>query len=523
MIGRKEGFLSGVFLLTFSALCTKICGLLFKIPLVSVITDEGMGYFNSAYVIYTFFYVLSTSGLPVGLSILVSKSKCVEEGVAYLRSAVLLFGGMGGIFCLLMALFPGSLALAIGNPGASFSIRVMAPALLAVCLSGCLRGYFQGLKDMMPTAVSQVIESVLKTAFGLLFARFAVKSGYGPAVSAAAGLLGVCLGSVFSFLYLAAAFFFKRREWRFLLKKTVGQRSYYGRLLRVILPIGTASAVLSLSSVIDLAVIIRRLEELGFSVSEANLLYGNYSGTAVPLFNLPAVLVAPIASSVVPYLSGKDDREKAPMLSAAALRLAVLIAAPCAFGLALLAEPILTLLFGKDSAALSAPLLIVLAPAVCFVALETVSGAILQGSGMRKLPVIALAFGAVLKICACYFLMEKWGMAAAPVGTVLCYLAASAINLGVCFKNRLLFADLLKTFFQPVFCAAICGLSALLFYRVMGSTLAVLPLAILLSVPVYLLALLLAGVPDEETEKLFPLAGKIGRIRGKLSFFKKKG
>ena len=169
---RNNLFFSGVVVLTIANLLVKVIGLLYKIPLHNLLGDEGMGYFNSAYVIYTFFYVLSTSGLPVGLSILVSKSKRVEEGVAYLRSAFLLFGGMGGIFCLLMALFPGSLALAIGNPGASFAIRVMAPALLAVCLSGCLRGYFQGLKDMMPTAVSQVIESVLKTAFGLLFARF---------------------------------------------------------------------------------------------------------------------------------------------------------------------------------------------------------------------------------------------------------------------------------------------------------------------------------------------------------------
>ena len=514
MKGREKGFASGVFLLTLSAICAKLCGPLFKIPLVSIIGDGGMGYFNSAYVIYTFFYVLSTSGLPVGLSILVSKCVTEKEKMAYLKSAFAVFGGIGLLFYLLMLFFSDALAMAIGNPQAAFSIRVMGPGLLAVCLCGCIRGYFQGQKDMMPTALSQVIESVLKTALGLLLAKVAMDKGATPAVTAAAALIGVSVGSVCALFYLALLFFIKQKGRADSFSQKDQKRSgYTKRLLLVVLPVSAASIVISISSVIDLSVIMGRLQDMGYSAEAANELYGNYSGTAVPLFNLPAVLVSPIASSVIPYLaaSGKEERSPA-VLSGMALRLCSLVASPCLFGLAFLARPILTLLFNERSAYMAAPLLTLLAPSVYFVALQTVSGAVLQGRGHRRLPVAALLVGAVVKIVSCYLLIPQMGMAGAPVGTMLCYLAACGINLLFCVKKQLLELRPLKTFVLPCFCGAACAFAARMLYRLFGADSCALLLAIGLSVPIYLSLLLLTGVLDGELTALLPF---LSRFEGK--------
>ena len=198
----KKNFFIGILLLTISGAAVKICGLLFKIPLVSIIGEDGMGYFNSAYVIYTFFYVLTTSGLPLGMSILISGTGDPFLKRRYLRSALWSFGLLGLGVCLLLMLFPHQIARLVGNEPASSCLKVMGFTLLFVCLAGAIRGYFQGEKNMLPTAVSQVVEAVFKTALGILFAYYAVQKGKEPYETASYALFGITVGSFISLVYL---------------------------------------------------------------------------------------------------------------------------------------------------------------------------------------------------------------------------------------------------------------------------------------------------------------------------------
>lgn len=515
-MNREKGFMSGVALLTLSAACAKVCGMLFKLPLFSIIGDAGMGYFNSAYVIYTFFFVLSTSGLPVGLSILISQSSDFRSRYGYLKGSFLLFGGLGGLLCLAMIIFPERLASFIGNPEAEASVRAMAPSLLAVCLSGCLRGYFQGSKNMLPTAVSQVVEGVFKTVLGLLLAYFSVKKGKDAPVAAAMALLGVSIGSTLSFFYLVGAYFLSERKKKELRHTRVcapsfwEMKDYCRTLLAVVLPVSGASVVLSLSSVIDLSVIMKGLLKAGYTAELANRLYGGYSGSVVPLFNLPSVLVAPVASAIIPYLSSNEKREgEQRRLSNTALRLAVTISAPCAVGLAMIARPILTLLFGSDSAASCGHMLTLLSPAVIFVALQTVSGALLQGIGARKLPVISLACGVVLKLAASFFLVPRIGLVGAPLGTVCCYLFASVINTCFCIRNGILSFSALKSFVLPLICSLLCGGTAFVAHSLMPEGGIFTLFSIVCGAAVYLVCLLIFGVLDSDMAELIPIVGKI--------------
>lgn len=518
MKDRKRDFMSGVALLTFSAACAKICGMLFKIPLVSVIGDAGMGYFNSAYVIYTFFYVLSTSGLPVGLSILVSESIDQRQRIGYLRCGLFLFGGLGFFLCAIMLLFPQKLAFVIGNPGAALSIRIMGPALPAVCLSGCLRGFYQGKKNMMPTAVSQVIEAFFKTAAGIALAFSAVAAGCDAKVSSAMGLAGVTLGSILSLIYLIVVYVRDAEKGQGDPDFASAKRHLFKtckRMLAVVLPVSGASVVVSISSVIDLSVIMRGLVSHGADIDLANQLYGNYSGSAVPLFNLPSVLIAPIASAVIPFLAQREEGVQSKVLSGLSLRLATMVAAPCAVGLAVLSYPILSLLFGARSAQSAAPLLMTLAPAILFVGIQTVSGAILQGCGYRKIPVISLALGAVIKLLGCLLLVPRFGMMGAPLGTILCYFVSSGINLFCCIYKKAIQVHLVRDFILPSFAALICGTSAWGIYRLLPEGGFYTLCAIGAAIPIYLFVLILFGLLDLRMATFFPIIGKLPFLRGK--------
>ncbi len=512
-------------LLTIASAATKICGLLFKIPLVSVIGEEGMGYFGSAYVIYTFFYVLSTSGLPVGLSILVAGSLHPADKKKYLYAALFAFGTLGLACSLLMVLFPHKAAQAVDNPGAAFSIAMMGPTLLFVCLSGALRGYFQGEREMLPTAVSQMIEAVMKMALGILFAYAAVRKGYGPDVAAAQALLGVCIGSALSLVYLLCCYGFRHKGGA-VSKSFLPRGEHYNRLLKVVIPVGAASMVMSITSLIDLSMVMRRLQWAGFSSNEANRLYGCYSGLVVPLFNLPPVLIAPVASAVIPYLATairEKENERVRKLTETAIRLALILSLPCAVGLAILAKPILRLLFGDQSALDAAPLLCALAPSVVFVAIQTVSGAVLQGSGRKSLPVISIAVGSFVKLISGYFLIGRYGMIGAPVGTFLCYFSSAFLNLIFCRKYVMKKFPLLKGVFLPVFCSALCGGAAAGIYRYLSKirifTLvrgapAVL-IAIVAAVLVYAFPVLLFGGFDSEMALLLPGIKKLRKAKEK--------
>ncbi len=513
---NRNNFFSGVMLLTLAGAAVKICGLLFKIPLVSVIGEEGMGYFSSAYVIYTFFYVLSTSGLPVGLSILVARSPFEKK--KYLCAALSAFGALGGALGILMLLFPEIAANTVGNPGAASSIAVMGPTLIFVCLAGAFRGYFQGEREMLPTAVSQMIEAVMKTALGILFAYISVRNGHDTSVASAWALFGICIGSAMSLLYLICSYALKSKKSE--IRNFLPRISHYSELFSVVLPVGAASMVMSASSLIDLGMMMHRLQDAGFSPEEANRLYGCYSGIAVPLFNLPPVLVVPVASAVIPFIAAalkEQNAVKARELSEAALRLALLVSLPCAVGLGVLAKPILTMLFGDASAENAAPMLILLAPSVVFVAIQTVTGAVLQGSGSRIIPVLSVLLGSALKLVAGYFLIGRYGMAGAPTGTFLCYLLAAAVNLYFYFKKTGSALSPFKTLLAPMISGAGCGFFAHLSYNMLIKVefflkmrgLPAVFFSIILAVIIYLLAIIAFGCLDKEILSLLPGVGKL--------------
>ncbi len=513
-----HGFLSGVALLSLSTLSVKIIGLAFKIPMLALLGAQGMGYFNSAYEIYALLCVISTAGLPVALSMLVSNARARGEQTERIyRTAYRLFFVFGALGSLAMLLFSRQIASAIGNPASSMSIAAIAPALFFVCLASAVRGYCQGFGNMLPTAVSQLIEAVFKLLLGVLFAVLAKKNGLGVPYVAAFAVLGITAGALFSFCYLVLVR--RRAGERSDLKRDGKDERVLKKLLHIALPITLGSAVLSLTRIIDMTLLMRRLPDIGMSVSQANEIYGAYTTLAVPVFGLVPSLISPVSMALVPQLSShlaRRDSVGEQTTVDASVRMTVMLALPASLGLCVFSRPILEMLFsGRNEEIESvAPLLSLLGVSVLFSCLITTTNAILQSYRRVVLPIISMSIGVLVKLVVSYILIgtPSIGTAGAPVGTFFSTCTVTFINL-VFMQNagkaRLKTA---KAFFLPLISSVVSvGLAYFAYVYLSGFAGLYLPFAcaVLLAVVLYIALMLLVGGIDRDDIEMIPIIGKI--------------
>lgn len=498
-------FFTGVVVLTVSNLLVKMAGLLFKIPMNYIVGDTGMGYYNSAYSIYTLFYMLSTSGLPVALSVMVSENRSrgqIAAAKRVYRLSLGLFVLTGLLVCALMLFASGSLAQLIRSEKSALSVAVAAPTMFFICASSAVRGYFQGCGNMLPTAVSQLIEAVGKLVIGIAAASYAIRMGYPIHVVAAYAVSGLTLGSLAGMLYLLIAKFL--RGDRDLLadgvaidyvKPPVGD--ILRRFVKISIPITVSASVMSLTNTIDTAMIQRILTQ-SMSEEAAATLYGNYTSLAVPMFNLPPVLVYPIAYALVPAVAAAfsaGKREYAAKQIETSLRYAVIIGLPCALGLTVLAEPVLCMFYKDASAQTAASLLTLLAPSSFFVCILAVTNSVLQACGEERKPVVSMLCGAAVKCVSSMMLLKRYGITGAPLSTFLCYLTVTILNFAFVVKVSGIRLQFGTVFLRPLIGSVLCAMTALLVFHITNLCLP----AILLAAIVYAVVILWTGAisPDE--------------------------
>ena len=463
--GRERGA-RGVMVLAASNLLVKAAGLFFKIPMNYAVGDAGMGYYNAAYSVYALLYTLSTAGLPVALSVMIAEQRARgnlrrAEQTCRRTLALLFFTGCAG--CAFLWAGAGPIADAIRSPESAHAVRAVAPALLFICVSSAMRGWFQGCGRMTPTALSQLAEAVGKLIFGIAAALYAVRRGYSTPMAAACAASGLSVGSFFGMAYL-------------LLLRRIGSAGAAGELpgdtaplretlsglTKIALPVTLSASVMSLSSAMDTLSVQRILTASGCTAEEAAALFGNYTSLAVPMFNLPPALIYPFAYALVPtaaaaLASGK--RKEAAERIGETMRIALLVGIPCACGLAALSDPILCLLFRDSSAHRAAPLLALLAPASCLVCLTAATNAGLQASGGQRLSLCSMAAGAAVKWIAGEILLARCGISGAPLSTLASYLTVTAMNLAF-LRHRTGAALSFRRTLSPLFSGILCGACA---------------------------------------------------------------
>lgn len=512
-----------------SGILVKVIGAFFSIPLANLYGADGNDIFISAYYVYTAMYVISSAGLPVAVSKMVSEAKALGRGGEVRRIArvtFLTFLIMGLALSLAMILLVDEICLFIGG-SCRYAILTVAPTIFFTCIVSAVRGYFQGLSNMIPTAVSQIIEALGKLIFGLGLAWYLMGAGYPLDVVVAGAIGGVTQGTVFSALFVIC-YALRHKEEAALPEggSCRSSREILRTLVKLAIPITVGASVFSVSSLIDTFMVKLRLQEGCFMTdAAAGFTYGAY-GYAVKLFNLPLTLVTAIGVSLIPAISGAlavGSREKSVQLTESAFRLTGLLAFPCAVGLAVIPQPILEVLFVSqpEACALAAPLLRLLAPAVFLAGMVSVSNPVLQATGKVNLPVIAMGVGALVKIACNYALvgLPDIGIHGAPIGTSLCYLVILVINLVNIRRLHIPFS-LRRSFLRPLLAAGVMGVFVWLIYPPLAvllgngrlmSLISVL-LTVALAAVIYLLMLIAVKALPREDILMLPKGEKIAKI-----------
>lgn len=533
----KKTFLHGAVILGIAGLIIKVLGAVFRIPLANIIGDTGMGYYQTAYPVYVLLLTLSTAGIPVAISRMVAERNAVGrpfEAYRVFRISFVLLFCIGIVSSALLFFGAGIIVDYLGNPGAEYAMMAIAPALFFVPLMASFRGFFQGMQDMKPTAVSQVIEQLFRVAVGLSLAVLLAGRGLTHAASGAS--FGATAGSVAGLLAVILIFLVRRKEIRRGIGKDPGRagESSFGVLSQILLiaiPITIGAAIMPIMNTIDVAIVIRRLAAAGFTHEAANSLYGQLTGMAGPLINFPQVLTQAIAMSLVPAVAASYKRRETEFLKynvELGLRTALILGLPSALGLMILAEPIMLLLYPaqKASAVSAAPSLFILAFGVIFLAtVQTLTG-VLQGIGKQLIPVRNLAVGALVKVALTYYLtgIPSINIRGAAVGTVAAYMVASALNMAAVKRYTGAVIDRRMTIYKPLAAGLVMSLCVygahFLLYRIAAGILSsanlanalAAAIAIFLGALVYGAMLIATRAISSEELKLFPKGEKLIRI-----------
>ena len=517
------GFISGVFILSLSTLIVKIIGLAFKIPMLSLLGMEGMGYFNSAYEIYALLCVVSTAGLPVALSILVSASRATDDKariVRIYRAAVKIFFFLGILGSSFMLVLAKPISNWIGNDDAFYCIFAIAPALLFICLASAVRGYCQGFEDMKPTAISQLIEALAKLGLGIVFALIGIKRGFSVPKISALAVLGITVGTALSLCYLLVA----RRKHRVYLERNYDENGgYYKQLLKIAIPITLGSAVISLTRILDMAFIMRRLQDIGVSQFRANEIYGAYTTLALPVFSLIPSLITPISMALIPELTGfikKNNGLGQIETVEKAIRLTSLFSMPASIAITVFARPILSILFVGQSEAveIAAPLLSLLGASVFFSCIITTTNAILQAYGCVGMPIFSMSVGVAVKAFSSYFLLGTKGIAeyGAPIGSLACNVTVVLLNFALMLryaKNTENALNVSRCFLKPFISSVLAIGASYATYVYISKNflteLASFAVAVAVAVPIYCLLVFLLGAVSREDIKMIPILKKV--------------
>ncbi len=525
----------GSAILLIANLLVKIIGALFKIPLQHLIGDEGMGYFNAAYNIYAGLFVVATAGLPVAVSKMVSESMVrgnLRETKRIYRVAYTIFLIIGIAGSSALFFFADEWAATTKFSNSNIAVMAIAPSILFVSLMSVYRGFFQGMSNMIPTAISEVIEAAGKLLIGYALAYIFLKDGLH--IAATGAVLGVTAGSLLSLCFLIFIYSRKKKIIYSAADKTkepAPTKKILKKLLSIAIPVTISASVFTLTNMIDTVLIGRNLESIQHLLSEDRVvLYGRYTGKAVVLFNMPPTLVMSLCLALVPaiaraFVSG--DKKTVRVTTTQSLKSAYIFALPCAIGLGTLATPILQILYGTNDASL---LLQLIAPAVVFVSMVLVTNSILQATGHVLVPVMNIFMGGLAKVVINFVLVSNpaININGAPIGTTVCYFIYMLLNL--IYIRKITKADIGFGFWiRPLGAGVIMAVVAIFGFEILsaitGSSLMATLISFVisggLSVVAYLLTLISLGGISKDDIKSMPKGEKIVALFVKMKLMKK--
>lgn len=442
MNDKDSKFLKGAFILTAAGFVVKVLGALYRIPLYSILGDEGIGLFQMAYPIYAVILTVSSSGLNVAISKVVSERWALNQKNAAQKAfkvSLIIMMAFGLVGSAALYSLSGWIAGKVANDvRAAPSIAAISPALFFASILSALRGWFQGIEEMSPSAVSQVLEQLARMATMFFLARLFIPSGLQAAAAGASA--GAVAGAAVGMFYILFVYWRNSWKWKAMSSKTSSYTSWKntaGRIGRIAVPISLASGASGITQLLDLALVPGRLQAGGLGREAATKLYGKLTGGAFPLLNITTVFTGALQVALVPSVSSAiavGDKEGAKRRVKKALTFAFMLALPAAVGLFALSKEIPVLLFKDPDIG---PILVTVAPGVLFMAIQQVSSGVLQGLGLMDIPLKNLLWAASAKALLTYFFVSvpAFGIRAAGAATTIQFGIAALLNIGAIQKK----------------------------------------------------------------------------------------
>ncbi len=593
---KKQSVLNGAIVLIAGVLLVKVIGVLFKIPLTDIIGSVGRGYFSSAYEVYTPIFAISMAGLPVAVSRMVAENVALNKfrearQVFKVSQRIFLIVGLAGTAVLLAAAYPYTHLVQGVSSKSLPAVLCVAPSIFFCCYMSAYRGYYEGLRNMTPTAISQVIEALGKLLIGLALAKIIYSTGmsqytanavvFGTEVAseqeavsivsplaAAGAVFGVTCGSILSNVFLMIYYKIKGDGFT-RVQLANSPKSAEGSVLaknmiKLAIPLVISALILNITNLIDTITIQSRLfsavdkdfqtvyemhkvamdRAIMLSRLDADnrtevvkYLWGAY-GAALDFRNLVPQITVQLGVSALPALAAAwavKDKKNIVSTIETVIRIGMLIALPAGIGMASLAEPILTVIYGRgnfsDTIPVVVPILTAYGLATCIMAVSTPITNMLQAIGRTDIPVKSVIIGAICKLICNFVLVGIPGVNVygAVVGTILFYVVIVSINLVSLIRVANVRINWVSVFLKPLLCAALCGLTAFatnaLICKIfpadtsesilnMGTVAMI--IAVGLAVVVYVISLLVFKALAKEDVKSLPKGEKIAKVLEKF-------
>jgi stage V sporulation protein B len=511
---------------------------------VNWIGDIGMANYNPAYYIYNFFLVLATAGIPIAISKMVSERIAVGhygEAHKVYRISFGLMGAIGVLSFVILFVFAPQISNLVNNPQAELAMRAIAPCLIFVPTMAALRGYFQGMQNMKPTAVSQIVEQFFRVVVGLSLAYVLFNLAGGSSFAAkydafergaAGAAFGATAGSIGGLLIILLVYGLSKKSIHFRIRHSHNEAYeptglILKRIMIIAVPITIGAAIMPITNLVDVTIVIGRLQDAGIGYEEAKGLYGQLGGFVGSLVYLPQVLIYAVAISLVPLISAAHRIGDTVALKenvSLGVRLACIIGFPCAAGLMALSEPVMLLIYPAqvESAISAAQILFTMSAGIFFLSASQTLTGVLQGVGKQAIPVRNLMLGIALKIVITWVLtgIPSINIQGAAIGTVVAFAVASVLNLFAARKYTGAEIQIGKTFGRPFVAAAIMGLACKGIYELLrlwidSNTIPAL-VAVLTGVLLYgVMILVTKTISRDEVGKL-PKGDKLLKVLGRF-------
>lgn len=562
-----QTFEQSAVILLASTIIVKLIGAVFKIPLQRLIGTLGFGYFSSAYDLFLPIYALSMAGLPIAVSRIVAENAAAErykeaKKTFSVAQKAFLVTGFTGFIVILCAIFPYVKATTSDAQSAKYialCIAAVAPSILFCCLMSSFRGYYEGMRNMLPTAISDIIEALGKLVLGLGIAYAVLKITGDVAYAAAGALTGIMIGTILSTLYLWLRQKFVgdpiNKEMLEKSPESKNGKAVLTCLLAIAVPVALSSLANNLTLIIDTFMIklqLKNVMESSYDVITAmyansiadynatakqlltadnmpTFLYG-IRGEAYTLYNLIPTLTTTLGIGAIPVLTTawvKNEKNAIKSNIEKILRTTAIIAIPAGIGVLSISPYLMQLLYGDvASVEIGSVMLRILGVAAIFSGISVPITSMLQAIGKPFIPLFNIAVGAVLKIIVNILLVGQpsINIIGAPVGTTVCYFYIFVSNIICLIKFSHITPDLKSTLIKPLISGVACGVSAFFvsgWLEKLGmSTVIIVAVSMMVAASVYFTLIFALRTLTAEDVKDFPKGEKIAALLLKLRLIK---